>query len=145
MKDKEWDIELTAISLKKFWLSLRNCDIIQIIFTIKIYMVIIFISFLTPSFFHSWDKLKDDAEERKKELVACLFIQNLYCEMTETQTWMVEKSRLLASVEDPGVDLSSVITLQRRLNTIERDIAALPSKVSLFLSKVSKLSNNTVV
>ena len=108
-------------------------------------MVIIFISFLTPSFFHSWDKLKDDAEERKKELVACLFIQNLYCEMTETQTWMVEKSRLLASVEDPGVDLSSVITLQRRLNTIERDIAALPSKVSLFLSKVSNLSNNTVV
>lgn len=107
-------------------------------------MVIIFISFLTP-FFHSWDKLKDDAEERKKELVACLFIQNLYCEMTETQTWMVEKSRLLASVEDPGVDLSSVITLQRRLNTIERDIAALPSKVSLFLLKVSKFSNNTVV
>jgi len=43
---------------------------------------------------------------------------------------MVEKSRLLASVEDPGVDLSSVITLQRRLNTIERDIAALPSKVT---------------
>ena len=77
--------------------------------------------------------------------MACLFIQNLYCEMTETQTWMVEKSRLLASVEDPGVDLSSVITLQRRLNTIERDIAALPSKVSLFLLKVSKLSNNTVV
>jgi len=50
--------------------------------------------------------------------------------MTETRTWMVEKSRLLASVEDPGVDLSSVITLQRRLNTIERDIAALPSKVT---------------
>ena len=136
MKDKEWDIELTARSLKKFWLSLRNCDIIKIIFTTKIYMVIIFISFF-DTFFHSWDKLKDDAEERKKELVACLFIQNLYCEMTETQTWMVEKSRLLASVEDPGVDLSSVITLQRRLNTIERDIAALPSKVSLFLSKVS--------
>ena len=46
---------------------------------------------------------------------------------------MVEKSRLLASVEDPGVDLSSVITLQRRLNTIERDIAALPSKVFCLL------------
>ena len=42
----------------------------------------------------------------------------------------MEKSRLLASVEDPGADLSSVITLQRRLHGIERDIAALPMKVS---------------
>ena len=85
--------------------------------------------------FFSWDELKEEAEERKKELVACLYIQNLYSEMTETRSWMIEKSRLLASVEDPGVDLSSVITLQRRLNTIERDIAALPSKVS-FLNLV---------
>ena len=47
-----------------------------------------------------------------------------------SQSWIVEKSRLLASVEDPGADLSSVITLQRRLHGIERDIAALPMKVS---------------
>merc|ERR1712168_1188535 len=31
--------------------------------------------------------------------------------------------------EDPGADLSSVITLQRRLNAIERDIAAVPTKL----------------
>ena len=42
----------------------------------------------------------------------------------------MEKSRLLACVEDPGADLSSVITLQRRLHGIERDIAALPMKVN---------------
>lgn len=88
----------------------------------------------------SWDELKKEAEERKKELVACLLIQNLYCEMTETRTWMVEKSRLLASVEDPGVDLSSVITLQRRLNTIERDIAALPSKMQDLHAQAVELS-----
>ena len=49
------------------------------------------------------------------------------------QSWIVEKSRLLASVEDPGADLSSVIALQRRLHGIERDIAALPMKVAFRL------------
>lgn len=92
----------------------------------------------------SWEELKEEAEERKKELVACLLIQNLYCEFNETRTWMMEKSRLLASVEDPGVDLSSVITLQRRLNSIERDIAALPSKVCLLMFTLTVLLCLTV-
>lgn len=51
-----------------------------------------------------------------------------------TQAWILEKTGLLASVEDPGADLSSVITLQRRLNTIERDIAAVPTKVGNSIS-----------
>lgn len=77
----------------------------------------------------SWEALQKDAADKKTELATCLMIQHLYSEMTETQSWILEKSRLLASVEDPGADLSSVITLQRRLNSIERDIAALPSKM----------------
>ena len=51
------------------------------------------------------------------------------------QAWILEKSGLLASVEDPGADLSSVITLQRRLNTIERDIASVPTKVNEILTR----------
>jgi spectrin beta len=77
----------------------------------------------------SWETLTKEAEEKKTELTACLVVQTLYSEITETQAWILEKSGLLASVEDPGADLSSVITLQRRLNTIERDIAAVPTKL----------------
>jgi spectrin beta len=77
----------------------------------------------------NWETLTKEAEEKKAELTACLVVQTLYSEITEPQAWILEKSGLLSSVEDPGADLSSVITLQRRLNTIERDIAAVPTKL----------------
>ncbi|XP_065656363.1 spectrin beta chain, non-erythrocytic 1 isoform X4 [Hydra vulgaris] len=87
-----------------------------------------------------WDSLLHEADAKKKELNACLLIQTIYSEFTETQSWIVEKTGLLASVEDPGADLSSVIALQRRLLSIERDIASLPLKMQDLHSRAVSLS-----
>lgn len=46
------------------------------------------------------------------------------------QTWIQEKKSVLATVQEVETkDLSSVITVQRRLNVIQRDLGALEDKV----------------
>jgi hypothetical protein len=48
------------------------------------------------------------------------------------QTWIQEKKSVLATVQEIETkDLSSVITVQRRLNVIQRDLGALEDKVSV--------------
>ena len=50
------------------------------------------------------------------------------------QTWIQEKKSVLATVQEIETkDLSSVITVQRRLNVIQRDLGALEDKVSVDL------------
>eukprot|EP00794_Sanderia_malayensis_P017794 gene17794-19571_t len=94
-----------------------------------------------PFFFcFSWEKLNDDAQEKKTELQSALQLQTLYSEIIETQTLLIEKSRLLVTVEEVVTDLSTVIILQRRINSIERDIAALQNKLDHLKSKAASLS-----
>jgi spectrin beta len=45
------------------------------------------------------------------------------------QTWIREKAKLIESTDELGNDLSGVITLQRRLSGLERDLAAIQAKV----------------
>lgn len=54
--------------------------------------------------------------------VSYLFIIN--------QTWIDEKKKLLEATEDLGDDLVGIMTLQRRLSGMERDLAAIHAKVN---------------
>ena len=49
----------------------------------------------------------------------------------ETIAWMVEKDAML-STDDNGRDLASVQALQRKHETLERDLGALEEKVCSF-------------
>ena len=48
-----------------------------------------------------------------------------------SQGWIHEKAKLIESTDELGNDLAGVMTLQRRLSTMERDLAAIQAKVSL--------------
>lgn len=48
------------------------------------------------------------------------------------QTWIDEKKKLLEATEDLGDDLVGIMTLQRRLSGMERDLAAIHAKVIFF-------------
>lgn len=47
----------------------------------------------------------------------------------EFQTWIEEKTKLLQATEELGNDLTGIMTLQRRLSGMERDLAAIQAKV----------------
>ena len=50
-----------------------------------------------------------------------------------SQGWIHEKAKLIESTDELGNDLAGVMTLQRRLSTMERDLAAIQAKVSMGL------------
>lgn len=50
------------------------------------------------------------------------------------QGWIHEKAKLIESTDELGNDLAGVMTLQRRLSTMERDLAAIQAKVTNIIS-----------
>ena len=49
------------------------------------------------------------------------------------QSWINEKAKIIESTEELGNDLTGVMTLQRRLSGMERDLAAIQAKVYLII------------
>ena len=56
-------------------------------------------------------------------------MQTFHIECRETISWIVEKTKLLQATEDLGNDLTGIMTLQRRLSGMERDLAAIQAKL----------------
>lgn len=54
--------------------------------------------------------------------------------MLRIQTWIRDKAKLIESTDELGDDLTGVITLQRRLSGLERDLAAIQAKASNLFS-----------
>lgn len=65
---------------------------------------------------------------RREGLFGAQQVQKFYRDVDETLGWIGEKDAALSN-DDYGRDLNSVQALQRRHETIERDLAALESKV----------------
>ena len=55
------------------------------------------------------------------------FVSNV---ISPLQSWIREKAKLVESTDELGNDLAGVMTLQRRLSGLERDLAAIQAKVS---------------
>ena len=59
------------------------------------------------------------------------------------QTWIRDKAKLIESTDELSNDLTGVITLQRRLSGLERDLAAIEAKVEQpfklnYITRISK-------
>lgn len=76
-----------------------------------------------------WAALKAAAEHKKEHIGSAHGIQQFHIECKETITWIEEKKKLLEATEDLGDDLVGIMTLQRRLSGMERDLAAIHSKL----------------
>ncbi|ESO09912.1 hypothetical protein HELRODRAFT_156368 [Helobdella robusta] len=87
----------------------------------------------------AWEKLKNLASKREKSLFGAHEIQNFNRDAEETIAWMIEKDTLLSS-DDYGRDLPSVQALQRKHETLERDLGALCEKVKNLESESNRLS-----
>jgi len=57
-------------------------------------------------------------------------VQTFYIECRETISWIEDKKRILTETDSLEMDLTGVMTLQRRLSGMDRDLAAIQAKLS---------------
>ena len=74
--------------------------------------------------------MEDSASRKKDDIDSAHGVQQYHIEMRETVTWIDEKIKLLQDTEELGTDLTGVMTLQRKLKGMDRDLAAIESKLS---------------
>lgn len=68
-------------------------------------------------------------------LLKCFIV--VYRDVDETISWIKEKEQLMAS-DDFGRDLASVQALLRKHEGLERDLAALEDKASIYITQEIK-------
>jgi len=77
-----------------------------------------------------WNSLRALLDSRRDLLLSAKSLQGFKLECDETEGWIREKARVLAGTGGPDQglgdqDLSGVIALQRKLSSMERDLAAI--------------------
>lgn len=78
-------------------------------------------------------------EEKKRKVDSALSLHNYDLDCDETQSWIKEKTRVIESTQDLGNDLAAVITIQRKLFGMERDLAAIQDKLDFLRGEAQKL------
>ncbi|KAG8228277.1 hypothetical protein J437_LFUL006245 [Ladona fulva] len=78
---------------------------------------------------HNWAELREKAEGKREELNSAHGVQTFHIECRETISWIEDKKRILQSTDSLEMDLTGIMTLQRRLSGMERDLAAIQAKV----------------
>ncbi|MGH0132314.1 UNVERIFIED_CONTAM: hypothetical protein FKN15_050523 [Acipenser sinensis] len=87
-----------------------------------------------------WDEFKRLVDEKKKNVDSALSLHNYGLECDETETWILEKTHVVESTQDLGNDLAAVITIQRKLYGIERDLAAIQAKLKFLEAEADRLA-----
>ncbi|XP_069698706.1 spectrin beta chain isoform X3 [Periplaneta americana] len=78
---------------------------------------------------HEWAELREKAEAKRDELNSAHGVQSFHIECRETVSWIEDKKRILQSTDSLEMDLTGIMTLQRRLSGMERDLAAIQAKL----------------
>jgi len=78
-------------------------------------------------------------EDKKRKVDSALSLHNYDLECDETESWIKEKTRVIESTQDLGNDLAAVITIQRKLYGMERDLAAIQDKLDFLHDEAEKL------
>uniref|UniRef100_A0A9J7YKA1 Spectrin beta chain n=1 Tax=Cyprinus carpio carpio TaxID=630221 RepID=A0A9J7YKA1_CYPCA len=86
-----------------------------------------------------WEAFKAMVEDKKHKVDSALSLHNYDLECDETESWIKEKTRVIESTQDLGNDLAAVITIQRKLFGMERDLAAIQDKLDFLRNEAQKL------
>nr|XP_045601233.1 spectrin beta chain-like isoform X2 [Procambarus clarkii] len=89
-----------------------------------------------------WAELREKAENKREELNSAHGVQTFHIECRETVLWIEDKKRVLMETADLGTDLSGIMTLQRRLSGMERDLAAIQAKLDSLEREADKISKD---
>ncbi|KAI7804284.1 spectrin beta chain, erythrocytic [Triplophysa rosa] len=86
-----------------------------------------------------WEAFKAMVEDKKHKVDSAVSLHNYDLDCDETESWIKEKTRVIESTQDLGNDLAAVITIQRKLFGMERDLAAIQDKLDFLHGEAEKL------
>ncbi|XP_036006665.1 spectrin beta chain, erythrocytic isoform X1 [Fundulus heteroclitus] len=89
-----------------------------------------------------WEAFKAMVEDKKRKVDSAVSLHNYRLECDETETWIKEKTRVIESTQDLGNDLAAVMTIQRKLFGMERDLAAIEAKLSFLKAEAEQLAQD---
>ncbi|KAJ8340937.1 hypothetical protein SKAU_G00332280 [Synaphobranchus kaupii] len=89
-----------------------------------------------------WDAFKAMVEEKKRKVDSALSLHNYGLECDETEAWIKDKTRIIESTQDLGNDLAAVMTIQRKLYGMERDLAAIQDKLDFLKREAKELAKD---
>jgi len=87
-----------------------------------------------------WDALRGVADEKKEVLQLAHDVNAWHIDAQETAAWIRDKEKLVQSTDELGNDLGGIITLQRRLGGLERDLAAIDARRNALHAEADRLS-----
>ncbi|KAF9819116.1 hypothetical protein SFRURICE_000781 [Spodoptera frugiperda] len=90
----------------------------------------------------AWSALREKAEGKKDELKSAQGVQTFHIECRETVSWIEDKKRILQQTDNLEMDLNGVMTLQRRLSGMERDLAAIQARISSLESEANAIEGD---
>nr|XP_029131745.1 spectrin beta chain, erythrocytic-like isoform X3 [Labrus bergylta] len=89
-----------------------------------------------------WEAFKAMVEEKKRKVDSALSLHNYGLECDETEAWIRDKTRVIESTQDLGNDLAAVMTIQRKLFGMERDLAAIDTKLTFLRNEADQLAKD---
>ncbi|PIO35783.1 hypothetical protein AB205_0116690, partial [Aquarana catesbeiana] len=88
-----------------------------------------------------WADFKEMVANKRKAVDSALGLHNYFVECEETKNWILEKIRVVDSIQNLGDDLASVMSIQRKLYGIERDLGAIETKLVNLQEEAKKLAD----
>merc|ERR1711981_419155 len=89
-----------------------------------------------------WGDLRERAEAKREELGSAHGVQTFHIECRETVTWIEDKVRVLEQTDELKMDLTGIMTLQRKLSGMERDLAAIQAKLESLEAEADKIKTS---
>lgn len=81
-------------------------------------------------------------EDKKRKVDSAMSLHNYGLECDETDAWIRDKTRVIESTQDLGNDLAAVMTIQRKLFGMERDLAAIEAKLTFLRAEADQLARD---
>ncbi|MEE6492821.1 hypothetical protein FKM82_016648 [Ascaphus truei] len=88
-----------------------------------------------------WAVFQEMVSKRRNAVDSALSLHNYCLDCEETKNWIFEKNKMIESTQDLGNDLAAVMTIQRKLYGIERDLAAIEAKLINLQEEAQTLAN----
>merc|ERR1712226_1458851 len=89
-----------------------------------------------------WTDLRERSEKKREELGSAHGVQTFHIECRETVTWIEDKIRVLEQTDELKMDLTGIMTLQRKLSGMERDLAAIQAKLESLEAEADKIKTS---
>ncbi|XP_033967814.1 spectrin beta chain, erythrocytic [Pseudochaenichthys georgianus] len=87
-----------------------------------------------------WEAFKAMVEDKKRKVDSAASLNNYGLECDETESWIKDKTWVIESTVDLGNNLAAVMTIQRKLFGMERDLAAIENKLTFLRNEADQLA-----